>query len=119
MGNSTSTEAAAASSETPLVTGVSISSKLQAKIVEEYNAKVHAEFMQRSANRQRQEEENAKLQSDHEKYLGSRKVVIDGLEERISQLSAQFHDKLIAVDYDASALHEKYVKKAQVRRCQD
>lgn len=114
MGNSTSTEGTAVSSDTTLVTGVSISSKLQAKIVEEYNAKVHAEFMQRNANRQKQEEENAKLQSDHEKYLGSRKAVIDRLDDRIDQLNAQFHDKLVAMDYDASVLHEKYVKQAEV-----
>ena len=117
MGNSSSTEAATGSSDAPLVTGVSISSKLQAKIVEEYNAKVHAEFMQRNANRKRQEEANAQMQSEHEKYLGDRKAVHDQLDQRISDLNAKFKDTLIATDYDASALHEKYVKAEQVRRC--
>lgn len=113
MGNSTSTEASE-SSDSPLVTGVSISSKLQAKIVEEYNAKVHAEFMQRTQNRKQIEQANKQMESEHDKYLGQRKDVHDRLDQRISDLDAKFKDTLRATDYDASALHEKYCKGGEV-----
>jgi hypothetical protein len=107
MGNSAST---ASAQEEAISSGVSLSTRLQGAILDDFNAKVHAEWMQRNKHVKEQEAANSEVAKAHQEFMDKANAVQSQLDEKMDQLSAVFHDKVVAADYDASALQEKYVK---------
>lgn len=110
MGNSGSSANALGDAGGPEGSGVTLSADLQKTIVNDFNAKVHAAWIQRSTARKQEEEANSELSRQHQQFLKKSTAVQAKLDERMDALSAKFHDHVVSADYDASQLQQKYVK---------
>lgn len=107
MGNQASSEASGGAEMGE--SGVTLSPRLQAKIVQDFQARVHAEWMQRSKSIQEQKQVHSEQSREHQKFLQQSNKVQAQLDQRYEALCATFHDSVVSTDYDASALQEKYV----------
>ena len=110
MGNSSSSSANSSASNTPDGSGVSLSANFQGQIVQDFNAKVQAAFLQRSQAKQQHAAANSDLSKQHQQFLQGAAASQQRLDDRFEALSAAFHDKVVSADYDASRLQEQYVK---------
>jgi len=107
MGNSSSSESADGG---PEGSGVTLSANLQKTIVNDFNAKVHAAWMERSTAQKQEEAANSELGKQHQQFMKQHNALNAKLDDRMDALSAKFHDQVYAADYDAARMQEKYVK---------
>lgn len=110
MGNSASSESSLGEAGGPEGSGVTLSANLQKTIVNDFNAKVHAAWIQRSTARKQEEDANSELAQQHQQFLKHHSATQTKLDERMDALSAKFHDQVVSADYDAAQLQQKYVK---------
>lgn len=118
MGNTASSTPASGEASVDS-SGVTLSPRLQAKIVQDFQTRVQAEWLQRSDNIKQQEQANSELSKEHKTFLDQSNKAQATLDQRYEKLDAVFHDQVVAADYDASALQQKYqvkVRKTLLRK---
>ncbi|CAB9500659.1 expressed unknown protein [Seminavis robusta] len=114
MGNSASSSSPSSTSRASEGFEVTLSDNFQQTVLQDFNAKVHAQYMQIKEQQQIHQQANSEQARQNELLQQQKQAAIQQLDKRLDALEADFDQKVKAADGAALTLTQKYVKPEEI-----